>query len=271
MTPDLAALIEPLLAIAREAGRHILEIYATAFTVNEKADRSPLTEADLTSHRVIADRLSELTPNIPVISEEAPARRLAERGQWEWLWLVDPLDGTREFVKRSGQFSINIALIHRQVAVLGVIYVPVSGVGYSAYQTGGALKHCPDRPPRPIRTHKLNNRVIRVTTSSRSYRGHLVQAYLGRLGEHDYRSVGGALKSCLIAEGEVDLYPRFGPSGEWDTAAAQVIVEEAGGGLTDMRMRPLRYNARPTLINPDFFVFGDRDRDWSQYLPSLHD
>lgn len=260
-------LAEPVLGIAREAGRRIVEIYRTDFGVTEKADQSPLTAADLAAHKIIVGGLAALTPSIPVVSEEAPTLTLAERSQWRRLWLVDPLDGTREFVRRSDQFSINIALIHEQIPVFGLIYIPVSRICYIASLHGGAFKRLPDQAPRAIRARRLGRRPFTVATSSRSYRGRFLQGYLQRLGRFEHLAVGGALKSCLIAEGRADLYPRFGPTGEWDTAAAQIIVEEAGGGLTDLQLRPLRYNTRPTMINPDFFVFGDADHDWSQYLP----
>lgn len=266
MNMDLAALVEPVLAIAQLAGRRILEIYATDFSITEKADRSPVTEADLAAHRSILAGLSTLTPHIPILSEESAVISFAERSRWEWLWLVDPLDGTREFIKRSDEFSVNIGLVHGHTVVFGLILIPVTNVCYFAYHHGGAFKQGPDQVPKPIHTRRIGHHPIRIA-GSRSYTGRPLQVYLEYLGRHDYLGVGSALKSCLVAEGKVDLYPRFGPTGEWDTAAAQIIVEEAGGRLTDTSMRPLRYNARPTLINPDFFAFGDPSHDWAQYLP----
>ncbi len=265
---DLAGLVEPVKAIAQEASRRILDIYLGGFKVTEKADKSPVTEADMIAHDSILRGLTGLTPDIPVLSEEAVEIDFAERRGWNWLWLVDPLDGTREFIRHNDQFSVNIALIEAHRAVFGLIMIPVTGVCYFAYEHGGAFKQSPDHPPRRIHTRRIEpGQSIRVTSSRASYSGKSLQAYLERLGKHDHVGVGGALKSCLVAEGKVDLYPRFGPTYEWDTAAAQVIVEEAGGGLTDTQMRPLRYNARPSLMNSDFFVFGDPEHDWSQYLP----
>ena len=266
MNKDLDTLVEPIRTLAQAASRCILDIYNSDFSVSEKADRSPVTEADMAAHHCILAGLAELTPEIPVLSEESIGISLDERRRWEWLWLVDPLDGTREFIKRNDEFSVNIALIHEYKAVLGLILIPVTGVCYFAYQEGGACKQLPGQAPQVIHTRPLDKRSIRVA-GGRSYRYHPLRTYLEYMGQHDYLGVGSALKSCLVAEGKVDLYPRFGPTSEWDTAAAQIIVEEAGGGLTDIFMRPLRYNARPTLINPDFFVFGDPRRDWSQYLP----
>ncbi len=267
---DLSALVEPVQAIAREAGRRILEVYAGAFSVTEKADQSPVTAADLAAHDCILSGLAQLTPEIPVLSEEAPDVSFAERSGWEWLWLVDPLDGTREFIKRSDQFSVNIALIHRHEAVFGLVLPPVGGVYYYAWRGGGAYKQSPGQPARRIQAARVCHYPVRVVSSQESYRTRRLQDYLGQLGPHRHLGLGGALKSCLIAEGEADLYPRFGPTGEWDTAATQVIVEQAGGYVTDMQLRPLRYNARPVLINPDFFAFGDATRDWSHYLPHRH-
>jgi 3'(2'), 5'-bisphosphate nucleotidase len=267
MTVDLATLVNPVRCIAQEASQRILELYIRGFTVTEKTDKTLLTEADIIAHERITEGLTRLTPAIPILSEEAPEISFDRRRHWDWLWLVDPLDGTREFVKRNGQFSINIALIYRHVAVFGLILIPVTGVCYFAYRQGGAFKQLPNHKPTSIHTRRIGHRPIHVA-GSRSYTGGTLQTYLEYLGQYHYLGVGSALKSCLVAEGRVDLYPRFGPTCEWDTAAAQIIVEEAGGGLTDTHMQPLRYNARPTLINPDFFAFGDPSHDWSQYLPN---
>jgi 3'(2'), 5'-bisphosphate nucleotidase len=266
---DLAALVEPVQAIAREAGRRILDIYAGAFSVTEKADQSPVTAADLAAHDCILSGLTELTPGIPILSEEAPDVSFAERSGWDWLWLVDPLDGTREFIKRSDQFTVNIALIHRHEAVLGLILPPVGSLCYYAWRGGGAWRQPDGQAAQRIRAARVCHYPVRVISSQSSYRTRRLQDYLGLLGPHRHVCLGGALKSCRIAEGEADLYPRFGPTGEWDTAAAQILVEEAGGYLTDLQFRPLRYNARPILINPDFLAFGDATRDWSLYLPQL--
>ena len=264
---DLAALVEPVQAIAQEAARRILEVYAGEFSVTEKADQSPVTEADFAAHRCILRGLAQLTPGIPILSEEAADVAFAERSGWEWLWLVDPLDGTREFIRHSDEFSVNIALVHRHEAVLGLILPPIGGVCYYAWRGGGAFKQPGGQAPQRIRAARVRHFPLRVVSSQGSFRTRRLQDYLGRLGPHQHLALGGALKSCLIAEGAADLYPRFGPTGEWDTAAAQVILEQAGGYLTDSQFRPLRYNARPVLINPDFFAFGDPTGDWARYLP----
>ncbi len=267
---SLSHFIEPVYALATEAGRAIVEIYRTRqFTVTEKTDRSPLTEADQVAHDILCNGLKDLTPTIPILSEEDDEVDFAIRRYWEWLWLVDPLDGTREFIRRNDQFSVNIALVYRQVAVFGLIYIPVGGECYFAYQAGGAYKQIPHEQPTVIHTRTLSIPPV-ITCSRAAYGAEPLRSYLRQLqthlGEYRHIAVGSALKSCLIAEGAVDFYPRFGPTGEWDTAAAQIIVEEAGGRLTNTQMQPLLYNARPTLINPDFFVAGDPHHNWSHYL-----
>ena len=267
---DLSALVEPVKTIAQEAGRRILAVYAGAFSVTAKADQSPAPAADLAAHDCILSGLAALTPSIPILSEEASDVSFPERSHWTWLWLVDPLDGTREFIKRNDQFSVNIALISRHEAVFGLVLSPVNGVYYYAWRSGGAFKQAPNQPPRRIHAARVCHYPVRVISSQESYRTHRLQNYLSHLGHHRHLGLGGAVKTCLIAEGKADLYPRFGPTGEWDTAAAQVILEQAGGYMTDMQLRPLRYNVRPVLINPDFFAFGDATRNWAQYLPHRH-
>lgn len=263
---QLSELVEPVKTIAQDAGQRIMDIYASGFSVSEKADETPITEADLAAHHCIVEKLTRFDASIPVLSEEGCEISYHERSNWEWLWLVDPLDGTKEFIKRSDQFSVNIALIHNNIAVFGLIYIPTSHICYFAYSGGGAFKQMPQQNAEKIHTRPLGHNPIRVA-GGRSYVGRPLRTYLEYMGRHQYLKVGSSLKSCLVAEGEVDLYPRFGPTSEWDTAAAQIILEEAGGRLTDFFMRPLRYNARPTLLNPEFFAFGDPSKDWSQYLP----
>jgi len=262
---DLEALLTPVVELARDAGRRIMTIYNTDFNVEIKDDHSPLTQADMAAHSVIKAGLAILTPDIPLISEEDAKIPFEERSSWETYWLVDPLDGTREFVKRNGEFTVNIALIHNHNSVLGAIHVPVSGVDYFAREGGGAYKQMPNSEADTITVRALPEGPVMVA-GSRSHRGDSLNAYLSRLGDHEIIGMGSSLKSCLVAEGNADLYPRLGPTSEWDTAAAQCIVEEAGGQLTEMDLQPLRYNTKDSLLNPHFFVFGDSSRDWSKYL-----
>lgn len=261
MRPDADA----LLAVARTAGEAILAIYRDDFSVENKADDSPLTAADLASHRQIVDGLTALDPDTPVLSEEGADIPFAERGGWSRYWLIDPLDGTREFVKRNGEFTVNIALIEDGAPTLGVVHVPVSGVSYVGVVGEGAWKYAADGDRETIRVTSQHTRPLRIA-GSRSHAGDSLQKLLGRLGEHEIVSMGSSLKLCLVAEGSADLYPRLGPTSEWDTAAAQAVVEAAGGRVTDTEMRPLRYNTKESLLNPHFLVFGDSNEDWSRYL-----
>ena len=200
----------PLSIIAQRAGQRILDIYERGFTITQKSDHTPLTEADLAAHDYIVSRLKDLTPDIPVLSEEACEFSLIERSDWDWLWLVDPLDGTREFINRSDQFSVNIALIHDHHAVFGVILIPVSNICYFAVRDGGAYKQAGNNPPLTIHTRRLDHQSVRVA-GGRSYTGRPLQTYLEYMGRHQYLAVGSSLKSCLVAEGAVDLYPPLRP------------------------------------------------------------
>jgi len=259
-------LLTPALEIAIEAGRRILEIYESGFHVAQKDDHTPLTEADLAAHRIIADSLSALSPEIPVLTEESTAIPFAERRLWQRYWLVDPLDGTREFIRRSGEFTVNIALIDGQEPVLGIIYAPVLGVYYYACRGEGAYKREATNKPQQIHVRRWDGGKATVVCSSATHRGKYLAKLLQNIGDYEVVTLGSALKSCLVAEGKADLYARLGPTSEWDTAAAQCIVEEAGGQITNTKLQPLRYNTKESLLNPHFLVFGKTERDWSQYL-----
>jgi 3'(2'), 5'-bisphosphate nucleotidase len=262
---NACALLDAVKRIAVTAGERILEIYESDFAIEHKDDKSPLTEADMAAHRTIVAGLQALTPAIPVLSEESATIPYAERSSWTRYWLVDPLDGTREFIKRNGEFTVNIALIHAGRAELGVVYVPVQRLSYSACAGGGAFKQLGGDTPQRIRVRALTGGPV-VVAGSRSHGGDSLNRFLENVGAHELVSMGSALKSCLVAEGRADIYPRLGPTSEWDTAAAQCVVEEAGGRVTGMDMQPLCYNTKDSLLNPHFFVFGDASRDWSKYL-----
>ncbi len=267
--PDPArpgALLDEVCAIAAAAGEEILAVYRTAFAVDHKDDRSPLTEADLRAHRLIEARLATLTPHWPILSEEGASLPYAERRQWRTYWLVDPLDGTREFVKRNDEFTVNIALIHDHAPVLGVVHAPALGRMCYAARGAGAFQRSGDGPQQPLACRELPAEGL-VVAGSRSHGKAALAEFLARLGPHEVIPMGSSLKFCLVAEGRADLYPRLGPTSEWDTAAAQCVVEAAGGHVTDLDMRPLRYNTRDSLLNPCFFVFGRTWRDWSALLP----
>lgn len=264
-TEALTALLSPVIALAHRAGDAIVAIYNEDFSVEHKADKSPLTEADMAAHNIIVDGLRTLTPALPVLSEESAVIPFDERAGWRRYWLVDPLDGTREFVKRNGEFTVNIALIDDHQSVLGVIVAPVTGLCYFACQGHGAWRQDPEQAPKRIAVRRPQPGHL-VIAGSRSHAGDRLTAFLDRLGDHELVSMGSSLKSCLVAEGSADLYPRLGPTSEWDTAAAHCIVEEAGGSMTDTNMKTLRYNTKASLLNPDFFVSGDPGYDWSRYL-----
>jgi 3'(2'), 5'-bisphosphate nucleotidase len=262
---DPSELLKPAIEVAISAGRRILEIYEGGFNVAHKNDQTPLTEADMAAHAIIDDGFVEQTPDLPVLSEESAHIPFEQRSQWRRYWLVDPLDGTREFIRRSGEFSVNIALVDGHEAVLGVVYAPVLGVYWYACRGHGAFRREATSAPERIHVRARRRDPI-VVAGSRAHRGEALERFLKNLGPHECLPMGSAVKSCLVAEGEADLYPRLGPTSEWDTAAAQCIVEEAGGRLTDLSLQPLRYNTKDSLLNPHFFVFGDASADWRRYL-----
>lgn len=260
--------LNPVRALAAQASERILEIYATAFSVTAKEDHSPLTAADLASHQTIVAGLRELTPNLPVLSEESATLPFAERQSWPRYWLVDPLDGTKEFVKRNGEFTVNIALIDNHEPVLGVVRVPVTGLCYFAARSYGAFREEPGQPPQPIAVKPLPAGEPARVVGSKSHSGPGLQKFVAALGPHQLVTIGSSLKLCQVAEGAADVYPRMGLTSEWDTAAAQVIVEAAGGCVVSAETgQPLRYNTRDSLLNPYFIVYGDAGRDWLSYVP----
>jgi 3'(2'), 5'-bisphosphate nucleotidase len=268
MGVDPCAYLDAVCGIARAAGQRILEVYERAFTIAHKDDRSPLTEADCLAHGVIAESLARLAPGVPLLSEESDEADYAARAAWQRFWLVDPLDGTKEFIHRNGEFTVNIALIENRRAVLGVVYVPVLRTMYFACAGRGAFKQEGDAAARPIRGRRYDGGNKPVVVASRSHPGEHLAAFLASLGPHDTVSLGSSLKFCLVAEGAADVYPRLGPTMEWDTAAAQCVVEAAGGSVTDPARRPLTYN-KADLHNPWFIVSGPGGYDWHRHLPAV--
>jgi 3'(2'), 5'-bisphosphate nucleotidase len=265
VTPPSGQWLDPVCAIARRAAEAILAIYAQDFEVVCKDDDSPVTAADLAAQRVIQEGLRALAPGIPVISEEAAAAPWAERRTWRRYWLVDPLDGTREFVKRNGEFTVNIALVEDHRSVLGVVLAPVTGDLYAAASGEGAWRQrAPGAPRERIATRRADG--LLMVTGSRSYGTGRTMALLDRLGEHETFALGSSLKFCVIARGDADIYLRLGATSEWDTAAAQCVLEEAGGAVLDLAGRPFRYNTRDSLINPEFIACGDPSIDWPARL-----
>jgi 3'(2'), 5'-bisphosphate nucleotidase len=254
---NLKELIDPIANLAVDAGQAILEVYATDFDVQSKDDESPLTQADLASHRCIVAGLEALTPDIPIISEEEGLPAFEERGQWQRYWLIDPLDGTKEFVNRNGEFTVNIALIDSHRPIFGV-YIGCEGVG--AELRDGDSRH-------EIRVAETSGHPVRIV-GSRSHRGSSLDAFLEKVGESEMIPMGSSLKFCVVAEGRADIYPRLGPTSEWDTAAAQAVVEQAGGKVLELDGKPLSYNAKEEILNPWFVVVGAADKDWLALLAS---
>lgn len=256
-------LAEQISVIARHAGHEIMAVYQQDFSVFEKEDSSPLTQADLAAHYCIVRMLTELDSTIPILSEESASIEWPVRKSWSRYWLVDPLDGTREFVKKNGEFTVNIALIENGEPVLGVVFAPVldwllvggRGIGTTWEQgqdLGGAKVVSASTP-------------LKVA-ASRSHRDEKTQAYLDKIGAVDTVGLGSSLKFCKIASGEIDLYPRFGPTSEWDTAAAQAVLEAAGGGVFTLDGQALRYNHKESLLNPHFIAVGDLTIPWKSWL-----
>jgi 3'(2'), 5'-bisphosphate nucleotidase len=265
---DLLGHLEAVLTIAQDAGRRILDVYdGPDFDVTAKGDGSPLTAADQAAHELIVERLGALLPEMPVLSEESVDIDHAVRARWSRFWLVDPLDGTKEFIKRNGEFTVNIALIDQGRPVLGVVYVPVTGVAYLALSGQGAWKqHDGRREPIRVRGYSGGKATV---VASRSHSGPEVDRFLARLkareGDYETASMGSSLKLCLVAEGAADVYPRLGLTSEWDTAAAHCVVEAAGGSVIDQDGASLRYN-KADILNPWFLTTGNPRYDWRAFL-----
>jgi 3'(2'), 5'-bisphosphate nucleotidase len=249
--------VSKIIDLAQKAGKVILAIYNKDFAVYDKPDASPLTEADLAAHQCIVAGLKELTPDIPVLSEESTEEDIKWRMEWSRYWLIDPLDGTKEFIKKNGEFTVNIALIENHQPVFGVVYAPVLETTWWGQPGQGAFKINPEGQETPIqvRTRPANKTDWKIV-GSRSHQSDDFKAFIQQFSEADVVSIGSSLKLCLVAEGSADLYPRLGPTSEWDTAAAQAVVEAAGGQvLAYPDLNALRYNTRTeTLLNPYFLV-----------------
>jgi len=272
MNPEqLKTLLPEIHRIAKQAGEKIMEVYDTGFEVETKEDNSPVTTADLAANDLIEAELNKLSPLFPILSEESASIPFEERAERETYWLVDPLDGTKEFINRRDSFTVNIALIHKNKSILGVIYAPALGVSYYACRGHGSYKETTDTAEHKIQARALAPKP--VFAGSRSHPGKALAAFLENYendkGEYELVSMGSSLKMCMIAEGTADLYPRLWLTSEWDTAAAHCIVDEAGGQLVKTDMSPLLYNTKDSLLNPYFFTIGDNDIDWVKYLPEI--
>lgn len=258
---DLEHNLNQLVDISRRAGAAILEWYDGDMGITQKADNTPLTKADLASHELINAELTSLWPQIPVLSEESADITWQTRQGWQEYWLVDPLDGTREFIKHNGEFTVNIAMIRNHEPVLGIVYVPVTGICYFGARHYGAWRQHNNTPATAIEVRQPAAEPA-VIVGSRSHANPELAGQLNKLGPHELISMGSSLKFCRVAEGLADFYPRLGPTSEWDTAAAQAVVEAAGGLVVRIDGTPLDYNTKKSYLNPNFFVFADPAREW---------
>lgn len=263
-------LLSPVNEISKAAGAAILEVYNREgnIEVSNKDDNSPLTEADLAAHHIIDSSLKLLTPEIPILSEESANIDWQERQKWSKYWLVDPLDGTKEFIKRNGEFTVNIALIDNHAPVLGVVYVPVKNILYSGVLGQGAWKE-ENGMEESISVTTTSDFEDVIVVASRSHRGPELDAWIQNVEKSfknvELLSMGSSLKICLVAEGKADIYPRLALTSEWDTAAAQAVLEAAGGTLTDIEYKTYRYNKKENILNPFFFAIGDINFDWQRF------
>jgi 3'(2'), 5'-bisphosphate nucleotidase len=245
--------IQDIVTIAKKAGNAIMQVYKQDFEVEYKQDSSPLTLADKKANEIIEVGLNQLSVSLPILSEEGKEISYEDRKHWEYFWLVDPLDGTKEFVKKNDEFTVNIALIHKDTSVLGVVYAPALDICYWAKRGEGAFK---DGKELPLKT--LDQRNTYKIVVSRSHMSDETQAFIDEIvtqKEKELISIGSSLKICLIAEGEADIYPRLGPTMEWDTGAAHAIINESGATLkiyTNMGQFKLKYNKK-SLLN-DYFL-----------------
>lgn len=267
------SLLDRIVRLSVAAGEAILTVYKdeTNFNTEIKSDNSPVTDADKAAHNVLYDQLVSIDSNVPVLSEEGDLPDYETRSSWHRYWIIDPLDGTKEFIKRNGEFTVNIALIENGVPVLGVVHVPVLGVTYAGATSLGAIK-IDSQGERKIQASKAPEKDIgpvRVV-ASRSHGSEAVEKCVGTLekyfGSVERKSMGSSLKLCLVAEGEADIYPRLALTSEWDTAAAQAVVEAAGGVVLDADLKELRYNTKADILNPFFYVLGDSSFNWPKLL-----
>ena len=248
--------------ISVEAGRIILDYYNKNLNITFKADESPLTQADLASNKLITDTIKKITPNIPILSEEEFIE-WDVRKEWKKYWLIDPLDGTKEFIKKNGEFTVNIALIENNRPTLGVIYAPVSNELYFAKKNFGSFKILTSKQLNTLDNAKKISIKINKTNKvkiigSRSHSNPILQKWVSKnFNDFQILQKGSSLKFCLIAEGFADIYPRFGPTSEWDIAAGHIILEEAGGKLKSIDNKEILYNEKEDILNPNFFAYNN--------------
>ncbi|MBU2893287.1 3'(2'),5'-bisphosphate nucleotidase CysQ [Colwellia sp. D2M02] len=260
-------LLNVALQSAKKAGVEVMKYYRQGnYTAELKDDESPVTSADIASNDVLMDQLRTLTPDIPIISEEVGALALSERKNWSRYWLLDPIDGTGEFIIGSGDFAVNIALVENGHPTIGVIHAPDHCLTYYGQKGLGSFKDNSQASHAIQVANFEENRKIKVAISRRQQL-ELMGQYLNEQYNYDYIALGScSLKNCLIAEGGADCYLRVGVTGEWDTGASQCILEQAGGNILDSEFQPLSYNQRESLLNPDFVSLGSRDFAWQSII-----
>lgn len=269
----LQPLMDDVVRLAHRAGEAILPYWRVGVTVTEKADQSPVTAADLAAHQVIVDGLTALAPDIPILSEEDADIALAVRQGWQRWWLVDPLDGTKEFINGSEEFTVNIALIEAGRVVFGVVTVPTTGRAYYGGTGLGAWRSDRGGEPQPIQVRQAPEAgqpftVVASRRHSSPQQERLLAGLSAAVGELELASVGSSLKFCLLAEGAADCYPRLAPTSQWDTAAAQGVLEGAGGEVLQVDGEVFAYPARETLLNP-FFLALPKGVEWRERLVML--
>ena len=260
ITPLNDELINNIIDLTRQAGFTIMEIYNTEFDIDTKEDkrgyeiyRSPITEADKRAHIIIMEGLKKLTPDIPVLSEEGQEIAYEERKKWESFWLVDPLDGTKDFIKKNGEFTVNIALIKDNAPVFGVVYAPAIDLLFWGSLENGAWKKEAHNPAQAMRVADKIDETVKIA-SSRSHPSDKMDAFLAQFNNFKLHTIGSSLKICLVSDGSVHLYPRLGPTMEWDTAAAHAVLKSAGGEMLQFGTdSPLQYNKKE-LLNPKFIA-----------------
>ena len=252
-------LIDAVITISKNAGEAILEIYNSNFDYEIKEDLSPLTQADKISHRVICQMLKSLTPNLPILSEEDSNIPYSIRSNWKNYWLIDPLDGTKEFIKRNGEFTVNIALIENNSPILGVIHIPVSEETYWGSYVDGSYYSQKNKTTKKINVSEKTENPIRIV-ASRSHYNTALDYVLDEIGNFKMITKGSSLKFCLIANGEADIYPRIGLTSEWDIAAGEAIVKYSGGYMLDIDGNHLRYNHKKDFLNPYFIASNDKKK-----------
>ncbi|KZX73473.1 3'(2'),5'-bisphosphate nucleotidase CysQ [Oleiphilus sp. HI0009] len=268
---DLSAFFEPLSVIAKDAGKAILEVYNSDFPIeiDTKSDDSPVTKADLAAHKIIEKGLQALTPDIPFLSEEGGLPEYTERKHWQRYWLVDPLDGTKEFINKNGEFTVNIAFIENHEPALGLVYVPVTDTLYLGGLAFGSFKNSAGLHEQ-IAIKPVNLGTTLTVVGSRRHGAEALDSLLEKVSDTfsniDRVDMGSSLKICACAEGSADWYPRLALTCEWDTAAAHAVLKGAGGEIYTPELTPLRYNTKEEMLNPFFHAVGDTSFDWKKFL-----